>query len=433
MSFITRRRAALGAALLGLGAVVGTARWGKSQRPPGEIALWFSYGGKNRQVLLELVDQFHREQSAVRVHATFQGDYFEGLTKLRTGLFVGTVPSVTHVVGEVVPYLFEAGVLEPLDEIGEAVKQDLVPALSQSGTFTHGDSADRERHAAAPLVALPFNRSTPVAYYNVPLFAELGLEPPRTWADMRAVARAATKRGGSGVERWGFECPIDWWFWTALVGQAGGAIADDSGTIALGGAAGVAAIEHWQAMVHEDRSMKPPAGRDYNAWEATNSDFLAGRVAMIWTSTAFLRYLEDNASFAVGVAPLPKLVRFSVPTGGTFFVVPRGTSDRERESAITFLRWMMQPEQANAWATRTGYMPVSRTGLGMLEQAGWYRAHPNDKVTLDQLAVAQPWPWAPELFRVQREAVQPRLEAAVLERVDARKVMADALGALEGA
>ena len=81
--------------------------------------------------------------------------------------------------------------------------------------------------------------------------------------------------------------------------------------------------------MHRDRSMKPPPGRDYNAWQATNSDFLAGRVAMIWTSTAFLRYLEDNAPFAVGTAALPGDVRRSVPTGGTFFVMPRGLPAEE--------------------------------------------------------------------------------------------------------
>ena len=411
---LSRRQLGSLAGALALGAA------GCQRRPgfDGEISLWFSYGGRNRKVLLELVDRFHREQSQVRVRATFQGDYFEGLVKLRTGIFVGTVPTVTHVVGEVVPYLDRAGVLESLDGVGSEVLADLVPALSQSGTFVGG--------ADHPLVALPFNRSTPIAYCNASMLSELGLAPPNTWAEMRAVARAATLRRDGVTERWGFECPLDWWFWVALVGQAGGQLIEPDGTVSLGGEAGVRAIEHWQAMVHEDRTMKPPPGRDFNAWEATNSDFLAGRVAMIWTSTAFLRYLEDNASFAVATAPLPAGVRRSVPTGGTFFVMPKGPGPAEREAGLTFLRWMMQPAQANEWATRTGYMPVSQRGLSELEQSGYYREHPNDRVTLDQLADAQPWPWAPELFRVQREAVQPRLEEAVLRRRDAREMLAEA-------
>jgi sn-glycerol 3-phosphate transport system substrate-binding protein len=409
-----RRQALKAAAALGATALGGCA----DRRRSGEITLWFSYGGKNRKVLLDLIAQFHREQAAVRVKATFQGDYFEGLVKLRTGLFVGAGPTLTHVVGEVVPYLAQAGVLEPLDGIGQAVIDDLQPALAQRGTFVGG--GDR------PLVALPFNRSTPVAYYNVALFRQLGLEPPETWAQLREIARAATARGGSTTRRWGFECPIDWWFWIALVGQAGGQVIEPDGTVSLGGEAGVVAIEHWQQMVHEDRTMKPPPGRDYNAWEATNNDFLAGRVAMIWTSTAFLRYLEDNANFEVGTAPLPRRVRHAVPTGGTFFVMPKGVSGADREAGLTFLRWMLQPAQANAWAKRTGYMTVSSRGLQQLEGSGFFDTHPNDRVTLDQLAFAQPWPWAPELFRVQREAVQPRLEEAVLERRDARAILAEA-------
>jgi sn-glycerol 3-phosphate transport system substrate-binding protein len=410
-----RRRELLAALASGL------AGCGRREPRRGEISLWFTYGGNNRKVLLSLVERFHREQSAVRVHATFQGDYFEGLTKLRTGMFVGSTPTVSHVVGEVVPYLAEAGVLEPLDDVGSLA--DLDPALAQSGTFTGGEGQ--------PTWALPFNRSTPIAFYNRDLFAELGLEPPSTWEALREVARAATLRRRGVTERWGFECPLEWWFWVAMVGQAGGQVVEDDGTVSLGGEAGIEALSLWQTMVHQDRTMKPPPGRDYNAWEASNGDFLAGRAAMIWTSTAFLRYLEDEASFSVGAAPLPRHARHAVPTGGTFFVMPKGIAGAEREAGLTFLRFMMAPAQANEWATRTGYMPVSLAGRHELEEQGYYRSHPNDAVTLAQLAYAMPWPWSPTLFRVQREAVQPRLEEAVLSQIDAREMLARARRAAE--
>src|SRR6185503_4126799 len=135
------------------------------------------------------------------------------------------------------------------------------------------------------------NRSTPIAYFNKSIFSKLALSPPTTWEDLRAVASAAAERGPDGeIERWGFECPVDWWFWAALVGQAGGAVLAPDGTPDLGGEAGVRALSLWQRLVHEERVMKPPPGRDYNAWQTAHNDFLAERTAMIWTSTAFLRY-----------------------------------------------------------------------------------------------------------------------------------------------
>jgi sn-glycerol 3-phosphate transport system substrate-binding protein len=393
----------------------------RSTRSDGRIeaSLWFSYGGKNREVLLDLIHRFHEVQTRYLIRPVYQGDYFEGLAKLRTALYAGGAPALTHVVAEVVPYLADAGALLALDDFQGARELDLVPALAQEKTWAHGDRK--------PLYALPFNRSTPIAYYNRAVFAKAGVEPPSTWAELRQVARALTVRSRSDVAQWGFECPIDWWFWTALVGQAGGELIASDGTLSLGEDAGVRALTLWQDLVHRDRAMKPPPGRDYNAWQATNTDFLAGKAAMIWTSTAFLRYLEDNASFAVGAAQLPADVGRAVPTGGTFFVMPKSSvSDEEVEASWAFLRFMMEPDQANAWAMRTGYMPVSQTGLSELSVSGYYASHPNDRVAVDQLAHAMPWPWSRELFRLQREVVQPRLEEAVLAGRDARAVLAEA-------
>jgi sn-glycerol 3-phosphate transport system substrate-binding protein len=37
--------------------------------------------------------------------------------------------------------------------------------------------------------------------------------------------------------------------------------------------------------------------------------------------------------------------------------------------------------------------------------------------------VAEPWPWSRELFRIEREIVEPRLESAVLSRLSARSLL----------
>lgn len=408
-----RRRQALaaGAALAGLSTVGGCAARGAGP----EAALWYAYGGKNREVLLELVAKFHATHPEHRVVPTYQGDYFELLAKLRTAMHADVVPAVTHVVGEVIPYLDEAKVLAPLDPLG-IDDADVVDALAQRGTFAGGG----ER----PLVGLPFNRSTPIAYFNGDLLRELGLRPPTTWDELRAFARVASRGQGSD-RRYGFGCPIDWWFWVALVGQAGGEVVDGDGEVVLGGEAGERALAIWQEMVAE-AVMRPPPGRDYNAWTVVNTDFLAGRIAMVWNSTAFLRYLEQNAKFPVVAAPLPGDVRRAVPTGGTFFVVPRQAPAEQLPAATAFLRFMIAPENANHFATKTGYIPVSKQGIATLEASGVLAKQPNDRVALDQLASAVPWPWSPRLFRIQREVVQPRLEAAVLARRPAAEVLAEA-------
>jgi sn-glycerol 3-phosphate transport system substrate-binding protein len=410
---LARRAFVAGAGATALGCALGDAPPGRKTAP-----LWFTYGGKNRQVLEGLVRAFNQSQTEHWVKPIYQGDYFEGLAKLRTAIAARKAPALSHVVGEVIPYLAEAGVLERLDGYPGAADLDIVPALGQAGSFVGG--ADR------PLVALPFNRSTPIAYLNGKLFAEQKLAPPKTWEELREAARALLRVEGDRTVRHGFGCPIDWWFWAALVGQAGGDVVEADGSVSLGGDAGVRALDFWKTLVLADRSMKPPPGRDYNAWEQTNQDFLASRVAMIWTSTAFLKYLEENSPFPVVAAPLPGAVRRSVPTGGTHWILLRAAPEADKRTAWEFLRFMHRTDSAITWATSTGYMPVTRAAIRKLEDDGYYAKHPNDRVALDQLGVARPWPWSRDLFRVQREVVQPRLEGAVLGGRDTRAALDEA-------
>lgn len=406
--FLQAGAAAVGAAALGCST---------TNAPPGRqvASLWFSYGGRNRKVLEQLVHRFNHSQNEHWIHAVYQGDYFEALAKLRTAIAAKAGPAFSHVVGEVVPYLAGVGVLEELDSYPGAGDLGVIPALGQERSWVGG--------AQHPLVALPFNRSTPIAYLNGDLFDKAGLSPPATWHELRETARALTARSGGRTTRYGFGCPIDWWFWMALVGQAGGQVVEPDGRVSLGGRAGVQALELWQHMVSGDHSMKPPPGRDYNAWEATNQDYLGGRTAMIWTSTAFLKYLEDNAPFPVVAAPLPADKQKAVPTGGTFWVIVKSAPEEQKKTAWAFLRWVLEPEQVITWATHTGYMPVTRAAVERLDAQGYYQRHPNDHVAYQQLGVAMPWPWSRQLFRIQREIVQPRLESAVLSHENAERLL----------
>jgi sn-glycerol 3-phosphate transport system substrate-binding protein len=382
------------------------------------VTFWYAYGDLVRKVLLDLVARFNESQSRVLVRAIHQGDYYEALAKLRAALAAGVAPSLAHVVLEVVPYLARANVLEPLDGYDGASDIPFVPALAQRGSFV---GAERE-----PLVAIPFNRSTPITFANARILRDEGESVPHTWEDLAAVACRLTKHAPNGQIRWGFEVPISWWYWVAMVGQAGGRLVDADGRMSLGGDAGEKPIRFWQRLVRDDHAMRPPPGRDYQAWQASNESFLQGRIAMMWSSTAYVRYLEDNARFPVLAAPLQRDVRAAVPTGGTMFVLMRSAPEAEKRGAWEFVRYMCEREQTIAWSTRTGYMPVTQPAVDALLERGWYARHPNDLVAYEQLGDIDPWPWAPELFRVERDVVEPRLEEAVIAGRDAHQVMAEA-------
>lgn len=396
----------------GAGAAVGC-----RPRPRGDdpLVVWHALGGEPRRVLGDLVAGA-RAARGVDARLAYQGDYFETLAKLRTALAAGRAPDVCQVVAEVVPYLGLADALEPLDAAGvaaDADAEDLFPALAQEGAFSAG---------APARYGLPFNRSVPVAYGNAALLAEVGAELPRTWDELVVAAKALT-RGG----RFGFSVPLSWWFWVALLYQAGGALFDGAGRPTFHEEPGVRATELLARLVHVDRSMRPPPGRDYDAWSVASQEFLAGRTAMLWSSSAYLRHFEATARFPVAVAPLPRGPGGAgVPTGGTFFVVPRGTPPARKARARALLGHLAGETASRALATRTGYLPLGPRAAEALRREGPLAPGSRAAVALDALGAARPWPWHRDLFRVQRDVLEPRLERALLEGGSPRAALEDA-------
>lgn len=386
---------------------------------------WYAFGGNNRVVTEAHIKKFNESQSKYRIEGAFQGDYFQAIAKIRAAAVTKTAPPIFHVVGEFLPNLWQAGMLENLEPYAKGPNgtnlEDFLPAQSQHGYF------DYLGKPPAPLFALPFFRSTPILYYNAAMLAAKGVKPPATWDELRAAAAKLTVREGGETKTYGFEVPVDWWFWFAKLHQAGGTLLTPDGRRAAFREKGSEALQFWMDMVHKDKTMKQPPGKDYSAWEVANTDFLNGRVAMIYTSTAFLNYITANAKFKVGTAFLPGKVKNAVPTGGTFFVMLKDAPADQKEAGWAFIKWMTEPAQTISLSKATGYMPIRLSAINSPEMQAFYKENPNYRVALDQLKYAQKFPFSPALFEVYREAVQPNLEAPV---VGARS-LADAMAAAE--
>jgi sn-glycerol 3-phosphate transport system substrate-binding protein len=146
----------------------------------------------------------------------------------------------------------------------------------------------------------------------------------------------------------------------------------------------------------------------------TNTDFINQRVAMIFTSTAFLNYMTENAKFKVATAFLPGKVKQAVPTGGTFFVIAKDAPPAQKEAGWAFIKWMTEPAQTISLSKATGYMPIRTSAVASPEMQDFFKQNPNYKTAIDQLRTAQKFPFAPGLIEIQREVIQPNLEAAVL-------------------
>lgn len=382
----------------------------KEQTDPVKVTFWYSFGGNNRKVTEELVAKYNASQDKYRIEASFQGDYFESLGKFRTAVASKNAPTVIQIIGEVLPQIYENGIVENLQPYMEADPEmdysDFIYGLTQEGALkTFGKEAYT--------FAIPFNRSTPIMYVNQNLLDKAGIEAPTTWEELREAARKLTVKEGKETKVYGFEVPIDWWFWIALVNQAGGTITTEDGKHENFSRHGAEALQFWKDMVDEG-IMKRPPGKDYNAWETANTDFINGQVAMIITSTAYLNYLSMNTDFNMKCVFLPKKEKYSVPTGGTFFVMWNGAGKEEKEGGYDFIKWMTNVDQTIYWSQQTGYMAVRKSALENPVMLEFLKNNPNYQVSYDQLRHTFPFPFSSGLIDIQREAIQPNIEAPIV-------------------
>jgi sn-glycerol 3-phosphate transport system substrate-binding protein len=272
---------------------------------------------------------------------------------------------------------------------------------------------------------IPFQRSTIVLYYNKAAFAAAGLDPespPATWEQMVAAAKALTGDG-----RYGLMVPstgYPYWMFQAFAIQNGVELMSRDGTETFfDDPAVVEALEFWVSLSKEHEVM--PSGTI--EWGTLRQNFVEGQTAMMWHTTGNLTAVRNEADFEFGVAELPANQRAGSPTGGGNFYIFKSATEAERQAALTFIRWMTEPERAARWSIATGYVGISPASYETEALGKYAEEFPQAVVARDQLEVAVPELATYEAGRV-REALNNAIQAALTGRQEPKQALIEAQG-----
>ena len=62
--------------------------------------------------------------------------------------------------------------------------------------------------------------------------------------------------------------------------------------------------------------------------------------------------------------------------GGGMILLTDGLEPEVEEGALTFLMFLLEPENVAAWHKSTGYVPITQSGFDFLEAEGWFEENP---------------------------------------------------------
>jgi len=328
-----------------------------------------------------IVGEFNAEHPDINVQPVYSGNYDQTMQKAITSAQGKNAPDVAILLSIGLFTLRDFDLIEDFDQL--MIGEDSNFSKSFYPGFMENSVLDGKTWS------IPFQRSTPIFYYNKEHFKEVGLDPenpPKTWDELIEAARLLTLRDSKGnVKRWGFEdITDDTWTVQALILQAGGMYSNPEGTIAYFNSPEVKkAIEFRNALANIERVM--PRHRFYGS---ASQDFVAGAASMMFNSTGSLSFVKKSATFDFGVAPLPKDVKQAVPTGGGNFYIFKGIPEENKKAAWIFVKWMSQPEISTRWSIGTGYIPVRADAFETDALKKYVETFPYILVARDQLAYA---------------------------------------------
>ena len=376
-------------------------------------------GGGAADTIQALTDEYMAQNPDVKIDAVYAGSYQDTVAKAITASRGGNPPQLSVILSADMFTLIDEDLVVPFDDYltTDEEKEWLTgfyPAFmenSQTGGKTYG---------------IPFQRSTPVLYWNKEAFKEAGLDPevgPQTWDEMVEFGKKLTKKdAGGNVTQWGVRIPTSgfpYWLFQGLAIENGVVLANaDGNKTNFDDPKVVEALEYLVSLSKEHEIMAP----GIIEWGATPKAFFEGQTAMMWTTTGNLTNVRNNAPFEFGVAMLPEKEQRGAPTGGGNFYLFKGASDEQLDAAVDFVQWISGPEQSAKWTMATGYVAPRAETWETDTMKKYAEEFPQVLVARDQLEFAKA-----ELATYQNQRVTGIFNDALAAAITGQKTAAEAL------
>ena len=325
---------------------------GSRERGGTTITLWHSNSGRNGESFEEIIDAFNAgegKEKGIFIDAVYQGKANDVLTKIKANAIAGdTLPDIAQLDATAALDMSNADYLISVEELGFDVSDILGPALSA--------------YRGKELLAVPFNASALLLYYNKTLFDSLGLKAPKTFDDMIEIGPLLKEEKDGKTQRYAIAGVPTTYELTSFIGaQKGGSYMVDNRnghdglpTKVLFKEEGTykAFLEKWKALYQ--------TGALNNITSGISTEFAAGRCAMMLASSSNLSAVISSVdnSFEVGVADVPALEEEyagGVAVGGGALF-----SFSDNAEIKTVLEYLTSEPVQLKWAEDTGYIPVNK-------------------------------------------------------------------------
>ena len=349
------------------------------------------------EIMQGYIDEFEAANPGITVNPVYTGSYVQTREVIQTELAAEDVIVDVAVMLSIDLYSF-------LEEESIVPLQDFIDGMDDGDAYTNqffpaflSNSIDEE----GAIWSVPFQRSTPILYYNVELLEEAGIEVPTNNEELIAAAQALTTE-----DRWGLMVPVAGtfpiWMFESFANAYGSPLtsADNPAQVNLNTPETLEAVTFLTklGMSVEDGGfgVGPMGG---SAWGETPTAFINGDAAMIYHTTGSLTSIlssveESENPFTVGTAFLPSGpagddgTGYGAPTGGGNLYIFSDSTPEQQDAAWKWVQFLSSAQTQASWGAATGYIAATDGAWDADPLAGLAMESPQYAVAREQLEFA---------------------------------------------
>ena len=355
-----------------------------------EVQWWHAMGGTNGERVDKIAADFNATQSDYKVVPVYKGNYTETMTAAIAAFRAGEHPHLVQVFEVGTATMMAAkGAVYPVEQLmadaGEPFdKSDYLPAVISYYQTPEGE-----------LLSMPFNSSTPVLWYNADALEAAGVQPPKTWDDVKSAAKALVDNGMACGLSFG------WQSWV-MIENFGAWHNLETGTKENGFAGFDTEFtfnnEHVVARLADIASMSADKHFVYGGRRGDSLPlFTNGECGMWMNSSAYYGSIKGQAEFKFGQTMLPldtnvaDAPQNSIIGGATLWALA-GHEAEEYKGLAKFMTYLSSAEVQAWWHQETGYVPITTAAAELSESQGFYEANPGTDTAIKQLSLNAPTP-----------------------------------------
>jgi ABC-type glycerol-3-phosphate transport system substrate-binding protein len=332
---------------------------------PAKIVLWQMGDGSAEQTnfLNSVTAEFHQKHPKTAVQIQYI-PWPQATQKFQTAIAAGSGPDITEVGNTDVQSWAEQGAFADITS--------KMNAWAEGKTLSKGALANDQLEGKT--YAAPWYGGVRAVWYHKDWFKDLGLQPPKTWADLEAAAKKIQdKKGVPGIA-----APSDFTNGIlSFVWANGGDVATKQngkwvGTLDQPQAK--EAVEFYAGLVNKDK-VAPDKYVGKNELQGPQQDFALGKVGMNMDGSWALPQLEKiNKKDAKnwGVFPIPGKTGGLAPvfSGGSDLAVWKDS--KNQDVAFDYLTTLDSKKNAKTFADTLKFLPQFTDVL----QSGSYQSDP---------------------------------------------------------